>query len=85
MFPAGPCRLNPSTPAGYAELLVRGRIDAARSRVISTPRDRGASVVEWVLISAILVAAAIAVGTLLLNKMRDKANSINLDTPAGTP
>ncbi len=46
-------------------------------------RDRGASVVEWVVISALLVGIAAAVGTILLQKLKTKADSINLDT--GTP
>ena len=47
--------LNPSTPLGFLELLVRGRIDRARNRTIDDPRDLGASVVEWVIISALVV------------------------------
>ncbi|HST82139.1 MAG TPA: hypothetical protein VLL08_10435 [Kineosporiaceae bacterium] len=83
MSTPGPCRLSPATPAGYAELLIRGRIDRALSRTGSEPRDLGASVVEWVIISALLVAIAVAVSTVLMQKLTDKANSIDLD--AGTP
>lgn len=88
MFTPGPCRLNPATPAGYTELLIRGRIDRAlarsrEARSTGTVSDQGASVVEWVIISALLVAIAVAVGAVLLQKLTDKANSINLDS--GTP
>lgn len=75
----GPCRLNPSTPTGYAELLLRGRIDRARSRVIDSPRDLGASTVEWVIISALVVGIAVAVGAALKTKLVAKANTV-LDT-----
>jgi hypothetical protein len=76
----GPSRLNPATPAGYAELLVRGWIARARSRAIHGPRDVGASVIEWVIISAIVVVIAITVGGILMTTIRGKAQSINLDT-----
>jgi hypothetical protein len=80
---SGPFRFDPTSAVGFGEMLIRGRIDAARSRVIHGARDRGASVVEWVVISALLVGIAAAVGTILLGKLKTKANSINLDT--GTP
>jgi hypothetical protein len=80
----GPTLLDPCTPAGYAELMVRGRIDRARMLAESdSPLDRGASVVEWVIISALVVGIAVAVGAILLNRLRDKANSINFDTGGG--
>ena len=80
---SGPFRFDPASAAGYGEMLIRGRIDAARRRVVRGPRDRGASVVEWVVISALLVGIAAAVGAVLLNKLKAKADSINLD--GGTP
>lgn len=83
MSTPGPCRLNPATPTGYAELLIRSRIDRALARSGDSARDRGASVVEWVIISALLVAIAVAVGAVLLEKLTTKAESIDLD--AGTP
>jgi hypothetical protein len=79
--------LAPDTPAGYAELLIRARLDAARARGVAarsgTPSDRGASVVEWVIISALVVGIAVAVGAILLTKLRDKATSIDLNTGGG--
>ena len=83
MSTPSPCRLDPSSPVGYAELLIRGRIDRARSRTVDTARDRGASVVEWVIISALLVAIAVAVGALLMNKLKAKADGLDLDTTVG--
>jgi hypothetical protein len=68
-----------------AELLLRGRIDSARGRFAGAEswRDRGASVVEWVIISALVVGIAVAVGAILLQKLRSKAQSIDLDTSNG--
>ena len=79
MFTPGPCRLSPATPAGYTEMLIRGRIDRLLGKPSDTPRDLGASAIEWVVISALLVAIAVAVGALLLAKLKAKATSINLD------
>lgn len=84
MNPTGPCRFHAGTAAGYAELLIRSRIDRALARSGRTPdegrdlRDAGASVVEWVIITALLVGMAAAIGAILLTKVSDKANSINL-------
>ena len=78
----GPCRLSPHNPAGYTEMLIRGRIDRALARTRDTRRDVGASVIEWVIITALLVAMAIAVGTIIVQKITNKANSLNLG--AGT-
>lgn len=44
-----------------------------------TRSDRGASAVEWVVITGILVAIAIAVGAILMTTISNKATSINLD------
>jgi hypothetical protein len=77
----GPCRISPGTPLGYAELRTRCRIDRARGRVIESPSDLGASVVEWVIISALVVGIAGAVSLILTTKLKDKANTV-LDTPA---
>lgn len=71
---------SPSTSLGYTEMLMRRRIDKAAAREIHDARDLGASVVEWVVISALLVGIAIAVGTVLMNSLEDKAKSIDLDT-----
>jgi hypothetical protein len=80
----GPCRLSPASPAGLAELLLRGRIDHALGAGRSPDwRERGASVVEWVIISALVVGIAVAVGAIMLTKLRDKANSIDLNTNNG--
>ena len=81
MSVSGRIRLNPATPLGYAELLIRTRIGLARRRFIGGPRDRGASVVEWVVISALVIGIAIAVAAILTTKLSDAAN--NLDVTGG--
>lgn len=78
MATRGPLRLNPSTPAGYAEMLIRGRID--RARALSASGDTGASVIEWVIITAILLAVALTVGGVIVNKINNKADELELDT-----
>lgn len=52
--------------------LLRGRLERARRS------EAGASAVEWVVITAILVAITLAVGLILTNKIRGKAEGINL-------
>jgi hypothetical protein len=37
--------------------------------------------VEWVLITALLIGIALAVGGILMNTLKGKADEINLDTP----
>jgi hypothetical protein len=82
MSAPGPCRLDPSTPAGYAELLMRSRIDRAIARSNDDRRDVGASVVEWVIITALLVGLAIGVGAAIVKAVESKADTIDLG--AGT-
>lgn len=55
---------------------------AARHRFAPADRDRGGGAVQWVIIVAIGVAIAVTVGTIIYTKIKDKANSINVDTPA---
>ncbi len=55
-------------------LLLSARLSAARRS------ERGASSVEWVVITALLVGIAVAVGAVLLRTIKGKADSINLDS-----
>jgi Flp pilus assembly pilin Flp len=66
-------RLSPATPLGFLELYLRSRIDRARQA------DRGASAVEWVVISALVVGIVIIVGGILLNALRTKATQVGTD------
>lgn len=56
--------------------------DAVRARVRHDDPERG-DVVQWVILAAVGAMMAIAVGTIIYLKVRDKANSISTDTPAG--
>lgn len=40
-------------------------------------RSRGASAIEWAIITAILALIAITIGAVIQKKIQDKANSIN--------
>jgi Flp pilus assembly pilin Flp len=53
-------------------VLLVGRIQRTRRS------ERGASAVEWVLISALLIGVAIAVGAIIMAKLTGKANNLNL-------
>lgn len=64
-----------SGPLLFLRLVLRDRIERARKAP-----DGGASAIEWVIISAILVMIAVALGGLLYTKIMDKARSIDLDT-----
>jgi Flp pilus assembly pilin Flp len=57
------------------KILLDGRVAKARRS------ERGASAIEWVIISAIVLTICITVGGILLSKLQTKTNSINLDTP----
>ena len=46
--------------------------------VLAGRNQRGASAVEWVLISALLIGVAIAVGAIILAKLTGKANDLDL-------
>lgn len=54
-------------------IMLNGRVAAARKD------ERGASAVEWVVITAILVGIAVAVGAILLRRLTGKAESLDLD------
>ncbi len=67
------------SPTGHMVLFLKvmlgARIDRARAS------ERGASAVEWVLISALLIGVAIAVGAIIMTKLTGKAKDLDLDTP----
>ena len=69
-----------TTPVGLMLLVLMARVNRLRRGDLS----RGASAIEWVIISAVLGALAIAVGWVIYDKVNEKANSINItDTPGG--
>jgi Flp pilus assembly protein TadG len=53
------------------KIMLAGRVDRARRS------ERGASAVEWVVITALLIGIAVAVGVIVMKKLTDKANSLN--------
>jgi len=69
----------PWTPLGVIELELRRRVTQARAT-----GDRGASVMEWVIITGILVALAAVVGGIIFNTIKGNAESITIpDAPGG--
>ena len=54
--------LSPSTLSGWLHLQLRTRLDR-----LGHEREFGASTVEWVIIAAVLVAIATAIGVIIYN------------------
>jgi len=70
---------SPLTPHGYLLMELRRRIDRARA----TP-ELGASAIEWVIITGILVVIAAAVGAVIWNLVTQEAEGIVIpDAPGG--
>jgi hypothetical protein len=68
-----------TTPWGFLAFELRRRVDRARST-----KDLGASAIEWVIITGVLVALAAAVGLVIYNLVNDQAESIKMpDAPGG--
>jgi hypothetical protein len=71
--------LAPSTPIGW--LLLSLQVHTQRAR---RAPERGASAIEFVIITAILVALAAAVGVVIYNLVTEEADSIDIpDAPGG--
>ena len=70
---------SPLTPWGFLLMELRRRVARART----TP-ELGASAIEWVIITGILVAIAAAVGIVIYRLVTTQAESITIpDAPAG--
>ncbi len=68
-----------TTPWGFLAMELRRRFARARSS-----RDLGASTIEWVIITGILVLIAAAVGAVIYNLVKNQADSISIpDAPGG--
>jgi Flp pilus assembly pilin Flp len=65
--------LNPASPIGFLLTMLEVRLRRARTA------ERGASAVEWVIISAIVVAICIAVAGILKGALSGKATDIGND------
>lgn len=71
--------LSPLTPLGFVQLELRRRWARARSAP-----DLGASAIEWVIITGILVVLAAAVGGVIYTLVKNRADSIVIpDNPGG--
>ncbi|WP_433464537.1 Flp family type IVb pilin [Spirillospora sp. CA-142024] len=71
--------MNPLNPLNdpaivYLRAMVGARLARLRS---DEERSRGASAIEWAIITAILALIAITIGAVIQKKIQDKANSIN--------
>ena len=71
---------SPWTPWGFFALELRRRIDRARSEP-----ELGASTIEWVIITGILVLLAAAVGLVIYNMVTSQAESITIPNAPGGP
>jgi len=52
-----------------------------RAHRLAQGRDAGVSVVEWLLLTTIIAAAAIAIGVIVVGEFTSKANDLDLTTP----
>jgi len=68
-------------PLNFAEADVRLRM--AKALGLAQSGERGASAIEWVIISAVLILIAGVVGGILYNKISAKATSLDLDPKVG--
>ncbi len=78
-------RLNAALAQVTVLLPVAAALAHAGDRVVARVRHehgaRGASAVEWVVISAIIVTIVLAVGATLYTRLNDKASELDLTTP----
>ena len=58
--------------------------DRALARVRSDDPEAGASVLELVVISAVVLAIVLTVGVIIRTRITEKANQLDLTTPAAT-
>ncbi len=63
--------INTATPLGFLVLMLETRLDRARDQ------ERGASAVEWVVISAIVLGIVGLVAVILQTALEGKANDIS--------
>jgi Flp pilus assembly pilin Flp len=62
-------------------VVVRARL----GRVRREDAGLGASAIELAIITAVLAAIAITIGTIVFNKIKTSANNINTDVPTFSP
>ncbi|NVI89430.1 Flp family type IVb pilin [Actinomadura sp. BRA 177] len=71
--------MNPLNPWNHPSVMYwRAVLGVRMARLRSEEeRSRGASAIEWAIITAILALIAITIGAVIQKKIQDKANSIN--------
>ncbi|HEY8482407.1 MAG TPA: hypothetical protein VIL71_21485 [Spirillospora sp.] len=71
--------MSPHNPLNDPAVVYLRAVLGARLARVRAPRerDRGASAIEWAIITAILALLAITIGAVITKKVTDKANSIN--------
>ncbi|WP_254715603.1 Flp family type IVb pilin [Actinomadura sp. NAK00032] len=71
--------MDPLNPLDHPSVLyLRAMLGARVARLrAEEDRSRGASAIEWAIITAILALIAITIGAVIQKKISDKANSIN--------
>jgi len=63
-------------PLSYSEAQVR--LLVAKAQGLARDGDRGASAIEWVIISALLIVIVGVVGAIILQKLTDAADNLEL-------
>ena len=63
-------------PLSYSEAQVRRLV--AKAQGLARDGDRGASAIEWVIISALLIMIVGVVGTIILRKLTAAAEDLDL-------
>lgn len=56
-------------------------VDRGRRRVARSGSDTGQSILEWVLIAAVVITIAGIVGVVMITKLGDKSRDLDLTTP----
>ena len=69
--------LSPSTPFSWLHVQLRTRLDR-----LGREREHGASTVEWVIITVVLVALAAALGVVIYNFVIDQGSPPPQSPPA---
>jgi Flp pilus assembly pilin Flp len=60
----------------YPMMLLQIALVRARALRDDEGRDRGASAIEWAIIAAITVVAAVGIGAIVYNIVKDKSNTL---------
>ncbi|MGI8328688.1 hypothetical protein ACRYCC_01915 [Actinomadura scrupuli] len=64
-------------------LYTRAWLGVRLDRLRTEERSRGASAIEWAIITGILASIAIAIGLVIFNKVKDAGNNIKVGNGTG--